>query len=540
MTLLKQFVQFWCSLRLTVTCLIGAMVLVFVGTLAQVDQGLYDAQKKYFRSYFLVPESIGGAGWAQIRVGSSQWIQPEHWNEIEGSQFSLMDFEAVHDGQRAAISVTKLAKNAGGELANVNRWRKQIGLEEIELAQLEKTKQPFAVDGNPGTFVELKGTRDGKPATTLGVIHTITYRTLPETWFYKITGDTAAVEKEKDAFRDYVRSARYPVMFKFPFVGGYLLGITLLVNLLAAHFQRFKFSRKKIGIFMTHAGLIFMLLGQLVTDKFQVESNLRLEEGQTKGYSISGNECELVIIDKSKPNTDTVAAIPAEVISKNKIYPAGSLPFEVTVLDYFTNSDLSQLGQEQPNKATHGKGLELAAIDKESVTSLEEVNFPAAYIQLQSTDGIELGTWMISALFGALRQPIPEQTFEHDGKEYELALRFKRYYTPYDIELIDFKHDKFQGTEKARNFSSLVTVRDRASGAEREVNIWMNHPLRTHGKTYFQASFDPENDKATVLQVVRNPGWVTPYISCALVGLGLLIQFLTHLFSFDRKRKAAA
>ena len=226
MPLLKQFVQFWCSLRLTVTCLIGAMVLVFVGTLAQVDQGLYDAQKKYFRSYFLVPESIGGAGWAQIRVGSSQWIQPEHWNEIEGSQFSLMDFEAVHDGQRAAISVTKLAKNAGGELANVNRWRKQIGLEEIELAQLEKTKQPFAVDGNPGTFVELKGTRDGKPATTLGVIHTIIYRTLPETWFYKITGDTAAVVKEKDAFRDYVRSARYPVMFKFPFVGGYLLGIT--------------------------------------------------------------------------------------------------------------------------------------------------------------------------------------------------------------------------------------------------------------------------------------------------------------------------
>ena len=44
MSLLKPFVQFWCSLRLTVTCLIGAMVLVFVGTLALVDQGLYDAQ----------------------------------------------------------------------------------------------------------------------------------------------------------------------------------------------------------------------------------------------------------------------------------------------------------------------------------------------------------------------------------------------------------------------------------------------------------------------------------------------------------------
>ena len=317
------------------------------------------------------------------------------------------------------------------------------------------------------------------------------------------------------------------------------MGEKRLDKLLAAHFHRFKYTRKKIGSFMTHARLIFMLMFQMVTDKYQVESNLRLEEGQTKGYSISGNECELVIIDKSQPNTDTVAAIPAEVLRKNKTYPTGSLPFEVTVLDYFTNSDLVQLGQGQPNKATRGKGLELTTIDKESVTSLEEVNFPGAYIKLQSTDGTELGIWMVSALFGALRQPIPEQTLEHGGKEYELALRFKRYYTPYDIKLIDFKHDKFQGTEKARNFSSLVILRDRATGAEREVNIWMNHPLRTHGKTYFQASFDPENDRATVLQVVRNPGWVTPYISCALVGLGLLIQFLTHLFSFNRKRKAA-
>ena len=141
MPLLKPFVQFWCSLRLTVACLLAALVLVFVGTLAQVDQGLYDAQKKYFRSYFLVPESIGGTGWAQIRVGSSKWKTPAHWNEIEGSQFSLIDFEAVHGDKRATISVTKFAKGAGGDLANVNRWRKQISLEDIERSPLDNTKR---------------------------------------------------------------------------------------------------------------------------------------------------------------------------------------------------------------------------------------------------------------------------------------------------------------------------------------------------------------------------------------------------------------
>jgi len=537
MPLLKPFVHFWCSLRLTVACLIAALVLVFVGTLAQVDQGLYDAQKKYFQSYFLLPESVGGAGWAQVRIGNSEWETPEHWSETEGSQFSLIDFEALHGDSRAAISVTKLAKAAGGLSANVNRWRKQIGLEEINDPQFES----FVVDGNPGWFVEMSGTRDGKPATTLGVIHTITYSTAQETWFYKITGDTDAVMKERDTFRNYVQSASYPTMLKFPFVGGYLVGIVLLVNLLAAHFQRFKFTRKKIGIILTHAGLILMLLGQLVTDKFQVESNLRLEEGQSKSYSVSSKECELVIIDKSQPSADTVTAIPAEVFADKTIHRVGTAPFELTVLDYFKNSNLAALGQGQANKATHGKGLELAATERESVTSLEEVNFPAAYLRLKSTAGEDLGTWMVSALFGVLREPIPEQTFEHDGKEYELALRFKRYYTSgYEIELIDFRHDKFQGTEKARNFSSLVIVRDRATGAEREVNIWMNHPLRTDGKTYFQASFDPENDKATILQVVRNPASASPYISCTLVGFGMLIQFFTHLLAFNRKRKADA
>ena len=539
MSLLKPFVHFWCSLRLTVVCLIAAMVLVFVGTLAQVDQGLYDAQKKYFRSYFLVPESIGGAGWAQIRIGGSEWVTPTNWSETERSQFSLINFEARHGDNTATISVTKLAKNAG-LLNNVNRWRGQLGLEKIDQAELTETTRPFEVDGNSGTYVEMSGTRDGRPAMTLGVIHSLSYRTLPEIWFYKITGNTDAVMKEKAAFEEYVRSARYPVMFRFPFVGGYLVGIVLLINLLAAHFQRFTFSRKKIGIFLTHAGLIFMLLGQLVTDKYQVESNLRLVEGQSKGYSISGSECELVLIDKSRPDTDIVTAIPAVSLEQSTTHQTETLPFEFTILEYYTNSDLGTLGQGEENKATRGKGLELAATPRPSVTSLEEVNFPAAYLRLKSTGGKELGTWMVSALFGALKNPIPEQTFEFDGKEYELALRFTRHYTPYDIELVDFKHDKFQGTEKARNFSSLVIVRDRASGAEREVNIWMNHPLRYEGKTYFQASFDPENAKATVLQVVRNPGWVTPYISCAMVGMGMLIQFLTHLFSFNKKRKAAA
>ena len=42
----------------------------------------------------------------------------------------------------------------------------------------------------------------------------------------------------------------------------------------------------------------------------------------------------------------------------------------------------------------------------------------------------------------------------------------------------------------------------------------------------------------SVLQVVRNPGWLLPYISCVMMALGLVIQFGIHLLGFIGKRRA--
>ncbi len=66
----------------------------------------------------------------------------------------------------------------------------------------------------------------------------------------------------------------------------------------------------------------------------------------------------------------------------------------------------------------------------------------------------------------------------------------------------------------------------------------MNHPLRYSGLTFYQAGFD-NNDQMTILQVVKNPSWLAPYISCALLVLGMLVQFGMHLVSFVRRRVIA-
>jgi hypothetical protein len=70
---------------------------------------------------------------------------------------------------------------------------------------------------------------------------------------------------------------------------------------------------------------------------------------------------------------------------------------------------------------------------------------------------------------------------------------------------------------------------------DREVLIFMNNPLRYGGLTFYQAGFD-NNDRTTILQVVRNPGWLLPYIACVMMGLGLCIQFGFGLRGFISRR----
>jgi hypothetical protein len=148
------------------------------------------------------------------------------------------------------------------------------------------------------------------------------------------------------------------------------------------------------------------------------------------------------------------------------------------------------------------------------------------YENLQAELGQMLGV--------SLSQP---QEFSYAGHTYQIALRPVRYYKPYSMGLVEFKHDVYPGTDIPRNFASRIHLTDRAKGEDRDVLIYMNNPLRYRGETFYQASWIP-GDKGTILQVMQNPFSPTPYIACVMVGLGLLVQFLTHLVGFARKRAA--
>jgi hypothetical protein len=324
--------------------------------------------------------------------------------------------------------------------------------------------------------------------------------------------------------------------FKIPvFPGGHLIGAVLLVNLIAAHAKRFRWAWRKLGIHLTHVGLIIMLAGGLFTDLFAVESHMQLAGGETKNYSEDARRMELAVIDTSDNDLDQVTAIPDAVLRHSRTIDHWSLPFRIVVRNFYQNSRLKMLreaGSEARPIANQGPGAMIAVEPAPRATGVDERDVMSAAIEILPKDGGSLGTWLVSDALGA------PQTFSSGGRDWLITLRPARYYKPYSVTLQKFTHERYAGTEIPRNFSSRVTLVDPELSVSRDVLVYMNHPLRYRGETFYQAGFQ-KDDQASILQVVHNPSFIAPYVACVIVAAGLLVQFGYHLIGFARKRRAA-
>lgn len=319
------------------------------------------------------------------------------------------------------------------------------------------------------------------------------------------------------------------------FPAGGLVGSLLFVNLLAAAKFRWQLSRQKVGIWLIHTGLALFIFGEFVTARFSVESQMELREGQTLQYSESFRDDELVIINTDANDFDQVYSVGADSLKEGKILRHADWPFSLTVKGVFLNAALGHRptdGNLPPPLATQGWGPALIVRPLSPVTKFDERNDRAAYVEVHSY-GKSLGIWLLSSRLRSV------QPLEIDGKKFVMVLRPKRYYLPYSVKLEKFSHDKYPGTEIPKNFSSLVRLQDAGRGVDREVLISMNQPLRYRGKTFFQNSFG-KKEVFSVLEVVNNPGWLLPYFSFCLSGIGLLLHFGLRLRGVKPQKNKAA
>lgn len=135
-------------------------------------------------------------------TGTPKFTVPAHWQEQAPGSMQAARFVPRGEGQ-VEVSVAMLPGDGGGTLANVNRWRRQLGLDPISEAGLVKTVESRRIGDADGYWVDLQAPDSGRRMVAAAVLRGA------QSWFYKLTGDPASVEREKPAFVQFVESATY-------------------------------------------------------------------------------------------------------------------------------------------------------------------------------------------------------------------------------------------------------------------------------------------------------------------------------------------
>jgi hypothetical protein len=90
----RQWLKAWSSLKLTIVCLILSMILVFLGTLAQVELGIYEAQQRYFSTWFV----WWGPDAAEGGIGRSRFCPEAIWSAVYFSSICWLPMEPALNG----------------------------------------------------------------------------------------------------------------------------------------------------------------------------------------------------------------------------------------------------------------------------------------------------------------------------------------------------------------------------------------------------------------------------------------------------------
>jgi hypothetical protein len=111
-------------------------------------------------------------------------------------------FRIAAEGGEAEATALPLPGQGGSVSANINRWRRQIGLPPADEEEIARSLRSLQVGDSKAVYVDLIGNQK----RILGAI-------LPhgkETWFFTLKGPPDVVGKEKAHFEAFVASVRFP------------------------------------------------------------------------------------------------------------------------------------------------------------------------------------------------------------------------------------------------------------------------------------------------------------------------------------------
>ena len=492
------------SLRITVICLAFAIVLVFVGTVAQADEGLYQAQVRYFKHWIVIGAMMWGHHVPIILPGgytigvvllanlSAGFIRHFRWAWSKlGIHFTHAGVLILLVGQLATDMLqveSRMSLVEGQSAAYVERHR------EVELA--------FASDAGGG-----KDEVVSIPQEIVATGEEITNPKLPFTVRvkdYAPNGDVVSHSEISEAATK-LTTALATVEGQFSSAEG-----------LVPAAQRAEESEGRVVVWRAALDAIAETGLEAAIDARDIVAAAKRIAAQPER--------------EAKLRTELKTRFRTEMLARFKMQ-GGAMKVAAEKL----GSGEQITPESLKPAATNGAGARSSVTRLPEAKDMDSRSLPFAVIELVEA-GKNLGTWLVSPY-------LRSQEISAGGKTFRVAFRDERAYLPFSLKLLQATHKKYPGSDLPKDFRSRVLIENPATKENREVEISMNNPLRYGGLAFFQYQMTKDEldqrPGSSVLQVVRNPSWLAPYIGCIVVALGMLWQFLHHLVGFITKRRTA-
>ncbi|MCP4169446.1 MAG: cytochrome c biogenesis protein CcsA [Fuerstiella sp.] len=533
-----QSVDALASLKLTCLLLLLGMFIVFVGSLAQARKDVWLVVGEYFRTYVayidvadLFPPSMF-PGWVDFdwdSLGAFRVIPfPGGWTIgwimlANLTAAHLLRFKVRVRGGRMTAGIVITAVGAVLTAAVVVTGNGQTGVESGNSA-LSPEQIWYLMLGVLGVAA----------VVPLGVAFTKSGTSRPERILLGSVGVTlAAVLVYFLVGGEAARLNLSSMRILWQLLKGSACALVMLVgcNLL---------FEKRGGIVLLHAGVALLMFSELQVGFYAKENMLTLVEGQKLSFLRDMRERELAVVHRLDDDTEKVVAVPEAVLiaasaaaqdgkPEGQVVETPSLPFVLRVDRFHRNSRLRSVMPGEETSGTTGLGTFATSVEVDAVTGMDDSHdLSSLQVTLLDRDsGKELETLLLAQDVSEMRTvPIAEQATV-DGNDYQLYLRFQRNYRDYEVELLDVSRTNYVGSATPRDYRSEIVIRDGETGAAEEFTLWMNNPLRYKGETFYQSGYNetPDGTEMTTLSVVRNTGWMLPYIACMIVTVGMFAKF---------------
>ncbi len=336
-----------------------------------------------------------------------------------------------------------------------------------------------------------------------------------------------------DVRTKYFDSPFFLTEYGIPMPGASLLLGILFVNLVVGGMLRMRRSWTRLGIFVIHIGIAFLLLSSLVEGIFSKKGLMTVWEGDSKNAFESSEYWDVSILEQLPGGRQRSFTIPSGSLpgrGEKARFGAQGLPFEVVLAGHLRNC--------RPRRAPAGSDSTEGFVLQEFPPDKDEVaqNIPGVTVTLVGRDvRREAVIWGFPEL--------PPYVTTIDGRNWAVEIHRRRWPLPFSVALRDFNFEMHPGTGVAKSFSSDITRVE--NNVAQDVHISMNDPMRHGGYIFYQSGYGPQPPQPgermySTFSVVENPADRGPWIAVVTIFLGLaghmIYKLLRHMDAGSRRR----